>query len=66
MDLHIGTWIFPLAVTIGTVGWSLFSYREAGSGYGYPNIGSGVISLLFFLGAIIVSLLSWLVWAILT
>jgi hypothetical protein len=65
VDLHIGTWIFPLAITIGSVGWSLFGYREAGSGHQFAAIGAGVISLLFVLGAIIVSLLSWLVWAIL-
>lgn len=64
MDLHIGTWIFPLAITIGSVGWSLFGYRESGTGHGYAAVGAGVISALLLMGAIIVSLLSWLVWAI--
>lgn len=66
MDLHIGTWAIPALITIGTITFALFGGNGDGKAYGYTAAGQAVISLLFLLVAIIVSLIAWLVWAVLT
>lgn len=64
MTLHIGTWAIPALITIAAFVAAFIGGRPDGKAYGYAAAGAGVIGLLLLLGAIIVSLIAWLVWAV--
>lgn len=61
MTITIGYWIIPLLITIISFILALWPQSNSGNDYG----ASGVISLLFLSGAVILSLVSWLIWALL-
>lgn len=56
----IGSWIVPLAITIVSVGWALTRP------IGHNSYGMDIIPLVQMMCVIILSLFSWLMWAILT
>jgi len=59
--LTIGWWAIPAFITIAAL-YGAFREQPAPSGNDY---GAGaVIGLIFVMGAVIVSLVAWLVWAI--
>jgi len=61
MTITIGWWAVPLAITV--ISFVLAgSYSPRSSGYGYGDI----TGAFFVLGAIIVSLIAWLIWAVAT
>lgn len=66
MDIHIGTWAFPALITLLSVALALYAGRNDGKAHGYAAVGAGVVALLLLLAAIIVSLIAWLVWAVLS
>lgn len=60
--LAFGWWLVPFIITVVSLGWAWWISRDSGPG----NYGAGaVIEMMFFLGALVLSLLSWLVWALL-
>jgi hypothetical protein len=65
MNIHVGTWVFPLIVTILAFGFVLFMSRNDGKAHGYAAAGAGVISLLLYCCAVILSLVAWLIYALL-
>lgn len=65
MIVHLGWWLIPLFVTIAAFSWrSWFHLGEVRSS-GYGSIGQSLGYLITFLTASSISLLAWLVWAIL-
>jgi hypothetical protein len=65
MTITVGWWVLPLAVTLGAfiAWWRWEAGQPAPSGYG--AIGAGLASLIMGAGVVIVSLVAWLVWALL-
>jgi hypothetical protein len=63
ITLTLGWWVLPLAVTIGAFAWASWGSRESGSGGGYGVDPTPVLVLGLVL---IVSLVAWLIWAVLT
>jgi hypothetical protein len=55
MTITLGAWAIPLAITVAACAWPV----------GDKNDDYGVTALLKGVGAIIISLASWLVWALL-
>ena len=63
MTITIGAWVIPLAITIAALGWTTVSaFKRDGGTYGVGHL----LSLAAAGVAIIVSLVAWLVWAVLT
>lgn len=65
MSFTIGSWGFPALVTIVVFGWLIIAGIRKPSPGGYAAIGDGIVSAFFAAAAAIVSLLAWLVWALL-
>ncbi len=57
--IHPGWWLLPLAITALVFGWAIRETPKASGGYG------DIAGLLSFGGALIVSLVAWLAWAVL-
>ena len=64
MTITIGTWGIPLITTILVFGWAIVTEMYSSSSGGYGGIGDAFVLLLKFGGAIIVSLITWLIWAL--
>jgi len=64
MDVTIsfGWWLAPLAVTILAFGYAIWD----GPSSARPSYADAVIALIEYGAALIVSLIAWLVWALLT
>lgn len=64
--ITMGWWLVPLAITVATFGgfavWSISQPPASG----YDSIGAGIAAAMVFLLATVVSLVAWLVWAVLT
>lgn len=64
MTITIGSWLIPAALTtLFLGGWWAWSAAQPSSG-GYGAIGAGLIDAIALLGAIILTLIAWLVWAL--
>lgn len=61
VTISIGWWLLPLAATIMAFGWVHWIDRRSGPSYGADIGGFILVSL-----ATIISLIAWLVWAVLT
>lgn len=59
MSVTIGWWAIPAAITIASVVWALWPQRTKG-------YGSDIVGAIGLMGAIILSLASWLIWSLLT
>lgn len=57
MSINIGWWAIPTIITLGSLIWVCWPQRQQG-------LGGDVVGAIFLLIAIIVSLLSWLFWAL--
>lgn len=67
MTLTIGSWGFPALVTITVLcGLVVACGRMEPSRGGYGDIANGVLFLFYGSVSVIVSLIAWLVWAVLT
>jgi len=64
VKIELGWWLLPAAVTLLTFGRYLLWERAQPPSSGYGRIGDSLVSALFILGAAVVSLLSWLIWAL--
>lgn len=62
MTMTIGTWVVPLTVTIIALCAASYSTPEGRGDYG--NIGAGLVGVIYLAGAVIVSLIAWLIWAV--
>ncbi len=63
MTVHIGSWIYPLVITLICAVWAFW---PGAAPKGYGNIGDGVVAAFFLLLATIFSLAAWLAWALLS
>lgn len=66
LTIGFGWWLLPTAVTIIAVVVALYMSREDGSHGDYASIGNAFVALVIYCVAIIVSLIAWLIWAVLT
>lgn len=64
MNLYLGSWAFPLAVTILLVGGVFIWDRQQPPATGYGAAGNGIIAFMALLLAAIGSLIVWLIWAL--
>lgn len=65
VTLYLGWWLAPLAVTVAAFVAAKFYTRDNPYSGGYANAGAAAIDLIVFGLALIVSLVAWLVWALL-
>ena len=73
IEIQLGWWMLPLAITIVayTIAsvWSSHNARSSSSGNDYFGTGAlfdGIVWLLCLSSATIISLIAWLIWAVLT
>ena len=66
ITIGLGWWLAPLGVTIVAFSWAWFLDRPGKSSTAVGNIVDALQSMFMFGAAIIVSLLAWLIWAVLT
>ncbi len=62
MTITIGIWVLPLIVTIVAFLVANYSIPESHGDYG--GIGAGLVGVIYLAGAAVVSLLAWLLWAL--
>lgn len=61
MTVTFGWWALPLLITTASVGWSIAIPGEPSHGdYSFPD----PMPAIGFVGAVIVSLVAWLIWAL--
>lgn len=64
-SIFIGWWILPLTITIAAFSWSTWQ-QDRSPAYDYGRIGQGIGNAVLHGLALIVSLIAWLIWAVLT
>ena len=62
MTITVGTWVVPLIVTIFSLTVAVYSTPQGRGDYGY--IGAGLVGVIYLAGAVILSLIAWLIWAV--
>ncbi len=60
--ISAGWWLLPLAVTIAAFGCAAVVARPSSS----PGYGDGIIAFMAYELALIVSLVAWVIWAVLS
>jgi hypothetical protein len=66
-EITFGWWLAPLTITLMTFVWHWWMHKdEIDPGSVYGVIGRGLGEALTLLVAAVVSLLAWLIWAVLT
>lgn len=65
ITIDFGWWLFPLAVTFAACTAAYFSSPTRRPPTGYGNIGDGIVAMFLWGPAVIVSLIAWLIWAVL-
>ena len=55
-----------MLVTIAAFGWLIVGGLRAPAPGGYASIGDGIVGMFYAAAATIVSLVAWLIWAVLT
>lgn len=65
VTITLGTWVFPLAFTITSfvVAWWKGVNRPTGYG-GYARIGNALVDAFYWVPAVVLSLVAWLIWAV--
>lgn len=67
MTITLGWWIAPLVMTVLVFAWRAYMHKDDGPSFGgYSAIGAGIGAALTLLAAVVVSLIAWLIWALLT
>ena len=64
MTITLGWWAIPAAMTAALIVWGFFPARSSTTDYG--RIGEAVVQLVYLLFGIIVCLIVWLTWAVLS
>jgi len=62
MTITIGWWIIPAVMTLATV---VFGFMPLPRATGNASMGNAVVGLVQLLCAIAVTLIAWLIWALL-
>jgi len=62
IEVTAGWWLLPLAVTIVAAIWAMKVDTDEAGAYG----GGALHNLMVYMAAAIVTLVAWLVWAVLT
>jgi hypothetical protein len=67
MVITLGSWLVPALITVALLlAVRLFGPRmQPQNGNMFPDMGGALIELLTYAAALIVSLLAWLIWALL-
>lgn len=60
-----GWWLAPFMVTLASFGWAMFINRDNQPGGDYAALGGAMVTLFIYGIATIVSLIAWLIWAVL-
>ena len=64
-SIKLGYWLIPTLITIATfIGWRLFGIRMDKSGGFFPDVGGGLLEFGGYLIALVISLIAWLIWAL--
>jgi hypothetical protein len=68
LTIEFGWWLAPLAVTAGSFAWASWKCKgiARGTGGGYLPDMTGLVELFYWVPAIVVSLVAWLIWALAT
>lgn len=70
MTIHLGWWLLPTIITLGSFGAALFLERREsarlprGGDYNFSGAFHGLFAGLLLLLASVLSLAAWLVWAL--
>lgn len=65
LTIEISWWIIPAVATLTALSWAWLQTRKYGDGPALDIVGP-VVLLLYYGLAVIVSLIAWLAWAVLT
>ena len=60
MDISIPAWVIPVVITVISCGYAIF-WHEDGGGFM-----SGIGNIILLVPALFISMLSWIIWGILT
>lgn len=63
-SITLGWWLLPVIVTLGAFGAYAWWQADQKPSGGYGRIGDALGSLIMFGGVLIVSLVAWLIWAL--
>lgn len=67
LEITLGWWLVPAAITVLAFAYAAIRDAQENPNGNYGTYGSGAIYTAFvFGGALIVSLIAWLVWSLLT
>lgn len=64
--ITIGSWVIPALVTAVVLVWFVVVGSRPTQSRGYATIGEGMVFIVQGASALIVSLIAWLIWAVLT
>lgn len=64
MSVTIGSWGIPALVTVIAFGWVIIAGIRAPASSGYASIGDGIVMAFYVAAAIVLSLVAWLIWAL--
>lgn len=65
MTIEFGWWLLPLSVTFAAFVWQWRVHKDERPAGDYAVIGAAFGRLITFMAAVVVSLIAWLVYAIL-
>ena len=64
MDVHLGWWVVPVAVTVLVFGLAWWKRPRIHDGGYMPDIAGRLLAVSMWMTALAVSLSAWLVWAV--
>jgi hypothetical protein len=64
MTVTLGWWFLPVTITFAAFSVAAYMCRDEGSHGDYAAIGNAMVALVVYGAALIVSLMAWLVWAV--
>lgn len=66
ITIGFGWWLAPMFVTGAALGWYLARRPRQDAGGYYGSAGTALARLIYFTPALVISLVAWLIWAVLT
>lgn len=65
VTITLGTWLFPFFFTLAALGYAWYKDSKTSPSYGgYAALGNSIVGLIYWVPAIILSLVAWLIWAL--
>lgn len=58
LTIHIHSWMIPAFITVVLCGYTLFIHDDGG------GIGAGIGNIILTVPALLVSMISWIIWGI--